>query len=255
MLIGGLQKLTLIDYPGKLACTVFTIGCNFRCPFCYSKELVLAEEIKKQPRISESDFFDFLKKRKKLLEGVCICGAEPTIHKDLPDFLKKIKSFGYSVKLDTNGSNPQMLAFLINQNLIDYVAMDIKAPKRKYLKVIGLEGQMGLSGIHLDFWKDRIVENVQKSIDILKNSNIDYEFRTTVVPKLLTKRDFLKIAKWISPGHSTNSGQASKYFLQNFRPQKTISPEFEKLKPRSEEYLVEVQKSVASFFDTCRIRE
>jgi len=116
MLIGGLQKLTLIDYPGKLAATVFLIGCNFRCPWCYSRELVLPEEIKKQPQIPEKDFFAFLKKRKGLLEGVVICGGEPTIQRGLPDFIKKIKKVGYAVKLDTNGSNPKMLKNLINKN-------------------------------------------------------------------------------------------------------------------------------------------
>ena len=119
MQIGGLEKLTLIDYPGKIACTVFLIGCNFRCPFCYSSELVLPEKIKKQPIISEKEFFAFLKQRKSLLEGVVICGGEPTIHKDLPVFIKKIKKLGFLVKLDTNGSNPEMLKMLISKRLVD----------------------------------------------------------------------------------------------------------------------------------------
>ncbi|MDP2741791.1 MAG: anaerobic ribonucleoside-triphosphate reductase activating protein, partial [bacterium] len=120
MIIGGLQRTTLIDYPGKLACTVFLAVCNFRCPWCYSAELVLPEEIIKQPRIEEKEFFSFLKERKGLLEGVVICGGEPTVNKELPQFVEKIKKMGYLVKLDTNGSNTEMLKDLINKKLVDY---------------------------------------------------------------------------------------------------------------------------------------
>jgi len=124
--IGGLQKLTLIDYPGKLAATVFLIGCNFRCPFCYSSELVLPEKIKKQPRISEKELLKFLKDRKKLIDGVVLCGGEPTTSRNLVPFIKKIKKMRFFVKLDTNGSDPALLKKLIDKKLIDYVAMDIK---------------------------------------------------------------------------------------------------------------------------------
>ncbi|MBU3934821.1 anaerobic ribonucleoside-triphosphate reductase activating protein, partial [Patescibacteria group bacterium] len=123
MKIGGLQRTTLIDYPGKIAATVFLSGCNFFCPWCYSPELVLPEKIKKQPKVSEKEFFAFLKERQGLLGGVVICGGEPTMQKGLPDFIKKIKKLGFSVKLDTNGSNPRMLKDLIDKKLIDYVAM------------------------------------------------------------------------------------------------------------------------------------
>ncbi len=231
MKIGGLQKLTLIDFPGKLACTVFLIGCNFRCPWCYSRELVLSEEIKKQPKISEKDFFDFLKTRKRLLEGVVVCGGEPTINKDLPEFIKKIKKLGYSVKLDTNGSNPTMLKDLIDKKLIDYVAMDIKLPKEKYPKFFG---------------KQVKVKNIEESIKILKNSKIDYEFRTTIVPTILTKEDIIKIADWIK--------SAPKYYLQNFRAEKTIDPKFEKVKPYPDKYLLEIHKAISPFFEVCQIR-
>ena len=229
MNIGGLQKLTLIDYPGRVACTVFLIGCNFRCGYCYNPELVLPEQIKNQSIISEKEFFIFLKKRKGLLEGVVICGGEPTtqanevsaasqgntkcstsIHKGLIDFIKKIKKLGYLVKLDTNGSNPEMLKRLINEKLIDYVAMDIKAPlsQEKYEKV---------TGVKID------INKVKKSIELIKNSGLDYEFRTTVIPTIHTKEDIVQITKEISP--------AKKYFLQNFRPEKTIDQKFEKIKP------------------------
>lgn len=229
--IGGLQKLTLIDYPGRLAATVFIIGCDFRCPFCYSPELVLPEKIKNQPRISEKDFFDFLKERKGLLEGVVICGGEPTIHQKLPDFCEKIKKLGYLVKLDTNGSNPRMLKKLINGKLIDYVAMDIKAPKAKYSEAAGVKVN---------------IKKIEESIDILKKGKIDCEFRTTVVPTIHKKEDILKIAQWIR--------SAKKYYLQNFRPEKTINPKFEKIKPYPQEYLLEIQKAISPFFEICQVR-
>ena len=229
--IGGLQKLTLIDYPGKLAATVFLIGCNFLCRFCYAAELVLPKRIQEHPIIPEKEFFKFLKEKKGLLEGVVVCGGEPTIHKDLPNFIKKIKKLRYLVKLDTNGSNPEMLRGLINKQLIDYVAMDIKAPKEKYAKVTGRK---------ISF------KNVEKSIEILKESDIDYEFRTTVVPNLLKKEDILKIVHWISP--------TKKYFLQNFRPEKTIDPKFEKVKSYPTKYLLEIKKAISPFFEECQIR-
>ena len=231
MQIGGLQKLTLIDYPGRLAATVFLCGCNFRCPWCYSSELVLPEKIKKQPKISEKEFFDFLKERKTLLEGLVLCGGEPTYHKELPDLIKKIKKLGFLVKLDTNGSNPKMIKKLIDNKLIDYVAMDVKLPKERYPKIYG---------------KRVKIKNIEESIKILKNEKIDSEFRTTVVPTILKKEDILKIARWISP--------AKKYYLQNFRPEKTIDPKFEKIKPYPQEYLLEIQKAISPFFEVCQVR-
>jgi len=231
MEIAGLQKLTLIDYPGKLACTVFLPGCNFRCPWCYSKELVLPEEIKKQPRIKEKEFFDFLKERVGLIQGVVICGGEPTIFKDLASFAKKIKKMGYFVKLDTNGSNPKMIKELIKKKLIDYVAMDIKLPKEKYALV---------------FHDKTKIKDIEESINFLKTNLIDYEFRTTVVPTIHQKEDIFKIAHWIRP--------ARKYFLQNFRPEKTIDPAFEKIKPYPRELLLEIQKNISPLFEICRVR-
>ena len=235
MKIGGLQKLTLIDYPGKIAATVFCLGCSFRCPWCYNIELVLPEKIKTNPQISESEFFFFLKERKNLLEGVCLSGGEPTIYEDLPEFIKKIRDLGYAVKLDTNGSNPEMLENLIKDNLVDYVAMDIKAPKEKYSELVG--------GKKND---QSILENVQKSIDILNENKVDYEFRTTLVPVLLKKEDIIEIARWIQP--------AKKYFIQNFQPLKTIDPDFEKIQSYPEEYLVEIQKAIVPFFQICQVR-
>jgi len=229
--IGGLQKLTLIDYPGRIATTVFLVGCNFRCPFCYSSEIVLPEKIKKQPKILAKDFLKFLKERKKLIEGVVLCGGEPTISKGLIPLIKKIKKMGFSVKLDTNGSDPGVLKKLIDEKLVDYIAMDIKGPKEKYSEFVGRKVD---------------VKKIQKSIDILKQGKTDYEFRSTVVLSLHTKEDVIEMAKWIRG--------AKRYYLQNFRPEKTINPEFEKIKPYPQEYLLEIQKAISPFFEICQIR-
>ncbi len=229
--IGGIQKTTLIDYPGKIACTVFLISCNFRCPFCYSAEIVLPEKIKLQPRTSLKDFFSFLGERKGLLDGVVICGGEPTLQKELPALIKKIKKLGFAVKLDTNGSNPLMLKKLIKGKLLDYVAMDIKAPLDAYDKA---------TGVKIDLKK------IKQSIDVIKKSGLDYEFRTTVVPTIHTKEDIIQLAKDISP--------AKKFYLQSFRPEKTINPKFEKIKPYPSEFLVEIKRIVSPFFDICEIR-
>ena len=244
--IGGLQKLTLIDFPGKISCTVFCLGCNFRCGFCYNSELVLPEKIKKVSKILEKDFFEFLKGRKEFLEGVVLGGGEPTSYPELTDFCKKIKKMGYFIKLDTNGSNPEMIKELINQKLVDYIAMDVKAPKEKYLKVIGWENNIGSKVRRLNFWQEKIIGNVEKSIEILKEGRVDSEFRTTVVPGLIFKGDILKIVKWVSP--------SKKYFLQNFRPEKTVNPKFEKIKPYPQEYLLGIQKAIAPFFEVCQVR-
>ncbi len=216
MRIGGLQKTTLIDYPGKIAATVFLSGCNFRCPWCYNPELVLPEKIKKSPKISERDFFNFLEEKKGLLEGVVICGGEPTINEDLLKFCRKIKKLGFLVKLDTNGSNPKMLKKLLDNHSIDYVAMDVKTP---------------LKNLH-----------IKKSVEILKQGKIDYEFRTTVVPTIHTKENIIQIAKKIAP--------ARKYYLQNFRPEKTIDPKFKKIKPFSQKQLELFQKKCQKYLPT-----
>ena len=231
MKIGGLQKLTLIDYPGKIAATVFLMGCNLRCAFCYNSDIVLPEKIKKQKAIPQKEFFNFLKERKTLLDAVCIGGGEPTIYKDLPTFIKKIKKIGFLVKLDTNGTNPKMLRYLIDKKLVDYVAMDIKAPREKY---------------DLVCQKKVNIKNIEKSIKILKEEKIDYEFRTTIVPTLHTKEDILQILKWIRP--------SKKYYLQNFSPKTTINLKLETVKPYSQKFLLEIQKLIAPFFETCQIR-
>ena len=190
MKISGLQKLTLLDFPGKMACTVFTYGCNFSCPFCHNTLLVTEEN---SDNISEDEFFAFLKKRQGILDGVCISGGEPTLQKDLAEFISKIKAMGYAVKLDTNGSEPQVLRKLISENLLDYVAMDIKNSPDKYSLTCGCEVDM---------------VPIKESVSIIKESGIPHEFRTTTVRELHTAEDFAQIADWLEGN--------SRYFLQHF---------------------------------------
>lgn len=193
MLIVGLNKTTLLDYPGRVAATVFTGGCNFRCPFCHNGDLVLKPSA--LDVYSEEEVFSFLKKRKNVLKGVCITGGEPTLQADLPDFIRKIKELGYAVKLDTNGYEPDMLKRLLEEGLLDYVAMDIKNCREKYTQTVGLSV----------FFPEKI----ERSVLLLKQSQIDYEFRTTVVKELHTKEDLLKIGEWLSG--------CPRFFLQQYQ--------------------------------------
>lgn len=212
MNILGLQKLTLLDYPEHLAAILFLGSCNFRCPFCQNSSLVLEPET--LPVISREDFLSFLKKRAGILDGIVVTGGEPTLHADLPDLLRDIHNAGYLVKLDTNGTNPAMLQSVIDDGLVDYVAMDIKAGRRNYRRVCGLEK---LHILNSDLRQvpgepDTLMKKVENSIQILKNSSLPYEFRTTVVRGLHTTADFEDIASWLSP----LSDQAH-YYLQSFR--------------------------------------
>ena len=192
MRIQGLQKLTLLDYPEHTACTVFTAGCNFRCPFCHNASLVV--DIPKESEISEEEFFAFLQKRIGILDGVCVSGGEPLLQSDIEQFIRKIKDMGFAVKLDTNGSIPDKLIGLVEQGLVDYVAMDIKNCLESYAITAGLEV--------LD------VEAIKKSVSYLKEGHVPYEFRTTVVKHYHSKESFEEIGHWLEG--------AEKYFLQNF---------------------------------------
>ena len=191
MLIKGFQKLTLLDYPGKTACTVFTGGCNYRCPFCHNAGLVtkLDTEI-----ISEGEVLSHLKKRQGILDGVAISGGEPLLQGDIEEFLQKIKELGYSIKLDTNGSFPDKLQSIIDRGLCDYVAMDIKNSKERYNETIGID--------NFD------ISLMEKSVEILRGSDVDFEFRTTVTKNFHTMEDIEKIGEWIKG--------TEKYYLQNF---------------------------------------
>lgn len=201
--IGGLQKMTLLDYPGKVACTVFTAGCTFKCPFCHNRDLVYIPE--------NYEFFDpekvlaYLKKRQGLLDGVCISGGEPLIQESLKPFLEKIRSLGYLIKLDTNGNQPDALKDLVESGLIDYVAMDVKNTPEKYAVTVGMNPE----SFHLD--------KIRESVSYLKSGVVDHEFRTTVVKELHTEEDLIEIAKWI--------GKDSRYFLQQFNDSGTLIQE------------------------------
>ncbi len=232
MEIGGLQKTTLIDYPGHVACTVFLIGCNFRCPWCYSSEIVLPEKINYQPRIQEKEFFDFLETRKESLDGVVVCGGEPTINNDLPQFLGKIKEKKLKIKLDTNGSNPQLIKQLLEKKLVDYIAMDIKASLNK-------EQYQKATGVNIN------IDDIKNSINIIKNSGIDYEFRTTVVPGIHDEKEIIAIAQSIK--------NCKKYFLQKFKLSKNIDPLFVK-QDYSVEFLQKLKEKIEHLFDVCEIR-
>ena len=191
MQIYGLQKLTLLDFPRKTACTIFTGGCNFRCPFCHNGDLVLGNL--PEP-INTDELFAFLKKRSGVLDGVCITGGEPLLSPDIDSFIKEIRKLGYLIKLDTNGSNPEYLKNLVEQGLVDYVAMDIKNSKDAYPKTVGID--------NFD------VSPISESVEFLKNSKTDYEFRTTIVKEFHTEDDIMKIGEWLK--------DSKKYFLQNF---------------------------------------
>lgn len=202
MIIGGLEKLSILDYPDHLAAIIFTQGCNFRCHFCYNPMLVLPHKGEDEKNIKEKGFselstknlFLFLRERFGRLDGVVITGGEPTLHPDLPEFIKKIKKIGYDVKLDTNGTNPDMLNQLIKEKLIDYIAMDLKAPKEKYEATVNVPVNY---------------KNIEKSVKMIIKSGLPHEFRTTVVPGLLDKKDFIKMGEMIKGTQN--------WFLQVFK--------------------------------------
>jgi pyruvate formate lyase activating enzyme len=230
MVIGGLQKLTLIDYPGKVAATVFTAGCNFFCDFCHNPDLVLVKKTGEFPFMSEEEFFWWLERKVGLLEGICITGGEPTVHNDLPDFIRGIKNLGFLVKLDTNGTSPEMLEELIKENLVDYIAMDIKAPLEKYHK---------FSNLQLD------LEKIKRSVELVKKMP-EHEFRTTLIPLFHEKKDILNIAKWITG--------ARKYVLQQFRPDKTLDPGSAMLVPYPDKKIHDLCHMVSRHFESCEVR-
>jgi len=210
MKLAGLQKLTLLDFPGKVACTVFTSGCNFKCLFCHNATLALQHlkddptkesfGLKRLPELPHDEFFSFLRKRQGLLDGVCITGGEPLLHSDIDEFIKGIRALRYSVKLDTNGYFPEKLEQLLNDGLVDYVAMDIKNSLDKYQLTTGTSSDAKQI--------ETLKMNIQKSVDILKSCKVPFEFRTTVVKQLHAEEDFESIGKWLGP--------VDRYFLQNF---------------------------------------
>jgi len=225
MKIFGLQKTTLLDFPGNVACTIFTGGCNFRCPFCHNASLVLTPN--ENEIIPEEEIFAFLQKRKGILDGVCITGGEPLLNRDIKSFIRRVKDIGFLVKLDTNGAFPDILSDVLQDNLIDYVAVDIKNSPNKYNLTCGVEVDL---------------HHVQKTVSMLLQRIIPYEFRTTVVRELHTSDDILQIGEWLSG--------AKRYYLQAFKDSGNLigggfSPwtenEMQSILPKLRDYIFNVE--------------
>ena len=228
MKIGGLQKTSLLDYPNAISAIIWTVGCNFCCPFCYNRDLVLG----KVETIPEEEILNFLKKRKGLLEGLVISGGEPLMQEDIVQFAEKVKKLGYLIKIDTNGMYPDKLRELIDKKLVDYVAMDVKAPMNKYDK---------LTDVKTD------IKKIEKSIEIIQNSAPDYEFKTTFTPGLLTKEDIISIAKWLEG--------SKRFYLQQFKKDAPlISSELQNVAPLSKEELIDTLKDIKPYFESCNVR-
>ncbi len=233
MHISGQQKLTLIDFPGHLATTIFTSGCNFRCPFCHNPELAMGkiEKISSSESKSETDFFKFLSARKGKIDGVCITGGEPTLQPGLVDFIKKIKACEFFVKLDTNGTRPDVLKCLLDLKLLDFVAMDIKNSPEKYSETVG---------VNVD------VEKIKASVELIRNSFIDYEFRTTVVPGIHDYVDFLAIANWLSGSKA--------YYLQEYRDAVILDSNLRKKTKNQKIDLEKIKQTIEHHFQKMGIR-
>lgn len=236
----GFKKLSLIEFPGKTCAIAFTGGCNFRCPWCYVKDLVL--NYKSLPIINEKWVIDFLKSRRDWIDALVVSGGEPTIHKELPEFLKKVKKTGFLTGIETNGSNPKMLEKLIKKKLVDYIEMDIKAPlsnPKLYMKAIGKEGKE----------KDakKLIDSIKRSVKIIKKSKIMSAFRTTAVPTLLTEKDIVLIAKELKG--------TKKYYIQQFKPMDSIvDKKFKTVNPHSSEILENVKNECRHYIKDVEIR-
>lgn len=228
MVIHGLQKMTVLDFPGKIACTVFTAGCNLRCPFCHNARLVTHPEA--DERLDEQEVLSYIYKRKGMLDGVCITGGEPLLQPDIKQFIEKIKETGLLLKLDTNGCYPEKLRELLDAGLVDYVAMDIKNSPAEYGKTVGVE--------NFD------ITPIKQSIEIIKQSGVDYEFRTTVVRELHTKESLLDAAGLIAP--------TKRWFLQSFVDSgDTIGSGFSAY---DKEFMKELQESVSQIVENAELR-
>ena len=229
MQIRGWVRTSLIDYPVKIAAVLFTSGCNFRCPYCQNSELVLHPE--GLPEIDPAEIFKLLTRRRGLIDGVVITGGEPTLQNGLDDFLRKVKELGLAAKLDTNGYHPQILRDLLEQRLLDYVAMDIKAPLAKYPLA---------AGVPVD------VQRIEESVRQILASGIDHEFRTTVVPGIVAPKDVEEMARLIAG--------AGKYVLQQFRPQGTLVPRFREMAPYPAQMLLEMAQAAERWIGEVEVR-
>ncbi len=229
MIISGIQKTTFIDYPGKIASTIFLAGCNFRCPFCHNRNLVLNEQWLQ--KISPEEVLGYLKQRRKYLEGVCVTGGEPLIYNDIVSFIAAIKKLGLAVKLDTNGTNPRLLKDLYTQKLIDYVAFDIKASPEKYAEV---------SGVNVDMAK------IKESVQIVMEGKIGYEFRSTILPRFHPEAEVEKMARFIKG--------AQLYYLQNFVPRNTLDEAFMQERSFAPEEMRALAEVARRYVEKCQVR-
>ncbi len=249
MKLHGLQKMTLLDYPGHVACTVFLGGCDLRCPYCHNYELATGEA---EPVMEEEEFFAFLGKRRGLLDGVAITGGEPCLRRDLPAFMRRIREMGFSVKLDTNGTHPAVLREILDERLADYVAMDIKNSPAKYALTAGLGGNAGAPAAGADGrmgapgpgGEPSFLAAIRESIALIMNAGIDYEFRTTVVDELHETDDFEEIGKMIEG--------AKRYFLQCFTDRETVP--FSGLSAPSGEKLKACAARISGYVENVQIR-
>lgn len=226
MNISGFEKLTLLDYPGKVACIVFTQGCNYKCKFCHNSSLISGNNKK----YLEQDIFKYLEKRKNILDGVVISGGEPTLCNDLRNFISKIKKIGLKVKLDTNGTNPKVLGELINNNLIDYIAMDIKNSFSCYEKIVDV--------------KNPFIEQIKESIDLIRNSGLEHEFRTTIMKEHHDIESLKEICRYI--------GKNEKYYIQNFRLSDCVLDK--SLTPFNNDELSNIQQILNKEFPNAQVR-
>ncbi len=231
--IKGFVEMSMLDWAGKIASTLYLPYCNLRCPYCHNSGLVLNPE--QYSSIPVEIVMDYFIRRKDWIDGVCLSGGEPCMYEDLPDFIKRLRNTGIKVKLDTNGSFPDMLQRLIDKKLIDYIAMDIKSllDNNLYAQATGVKDE-------------GIIERIRKSIEIVMNSGVDYEFRTTVVPTLHTKETLAAMAESIKG--------AKKYVLQSFVPNNTLDPEYLKITPYTDEQIQEMQQAVSPYVQKCVLR-
>lgn len=227
MRIGGYDKLSTVDYPGELACAIFLVGCNFNCGYCHNPSLISGDGA----YVPKEEVMEYLNLRKDMLEAVCISGGEPTCNKDLKEFIKEIKALGYKIKLDTNGTHPEVIEDLLKENLLDYVAMDIKASPKKYNEVTRCDVNLEL---------------IKRTIKILKNSGIKHEFRTTYLP-VLDEQDISEITDNLV-------GKGSKYFIQQFRNIVTNDPKYHSLNPHKKNEVMSAVAIAKSHIGLCGVR-